>query len=82
VPSIDRAHDEGRLTAHRIFFGLPPDSVQLGAAARPGATITEAGLHADELATRAYLLELQVRRSAGCGAEPARCCYRLVAPPS
>ena len=32
VPSIDRAHDEGRLTAHRIFFGLPPDAVRLAAA--------------------------------------------------
>ena len=26
LPSIDRAHDEGRLTAHRVFFGLPPGS--------------------------------------------------------
>ncbi len=24
LPSIDRTHDEGRLTAHRLFFGLPP----------------------------------------------------------
>src|SRR5215813_1969437 len=41
VPSVDRAHDEGRLTAHRIFFGLPRGVVQLAAAARPNATITE-----------------------------------------
>ena len=29
LPSIDRTHDEGRLTAHRIFFGLPRGAVQL-----------------------------------------------------
>ena len=33
VPSIDRAQDEGRLTAHRIFFGLPRTSVARAARA-------------------------------------------------
>src|SRR5207302_287833 len=59
VPSIDRAHDEGRLTAHRIFFGLPRRSVELAAAARPEATVTELAYMADELADGAYLVELQ-----------------------
>lgn len=41
LPSVDRLADEGRLTAHRIFFGLPPGSTRLADAARAGATITE-----------------------------------------
>jgi len=60
VPSIDRAHDEGRLTAHRLFFGLPSGGVQLAAATRPGATITELAFIPDTIADGAYLLELQV----------------------
>jgi arylformamidase len=60
VPSIDRAHDEGRLTAHRIFFGLPRGAVQLAAATRAGATITELAFVPDSVPDGAYLLELQV----------------------
>jgi arylformamidase len=41
LPSVDRLADEGKLTAHRIFFGLPPGSTRLDEAARGGATITE-----------------------------------------
>jgi kynurenine formamidase len=41
LPSVDRVQDEGRLTAHRIFFGLPAGSTRLADATRPTATITE-----------------------------------------
>lgn len=41
LPSVDRLADEGRLTAHRIFFGLPAGSTRLADAARATATITE-----------------------------------------
>jgi arylformamidase len=41
LPSVDRLEDEGLLTAHRIFFGLPAGSTELAAAARAFATITE-----------------------------------------
>jgi arylformamidase len=71
VPSLDRTHDEGRLTAHRIFFGLPPDSAQLDAAARPDATVTEFAFIPDALADGAYLLQLQVPALAG-DAVPSR----------
>jgi kynurenine formamidase len=71
VPSIDRAHDEGRLTAHRRFFGLPPGAVQLAAATRPGATITELAFVPDRIADGAYLLELQVPALTG-DAVPSR----------
>jgi arylformamidase len=41
LPSVDRLQDEGRLTAHRLFFGLPPGSTDLAAAQRAHCTITE-----------------------------------------
>ena len=71
LPSIDRAHDEGRLTAHRLFFGLPPGSVRLADATRAAATITELAFIPDSLADGAYLLELQVPALAG-DAVPSR----------
>jgi arylformamidase len=71
VPSIDRAHDEGRLTAHRIFFGLPRGATELAAAARATATITELAFVPDAVADGAYLLELQVPALAG-DAVPSR----------
>ena len=71
VPSIDRTHDEGRLTAHRIFFGLPRQSEELAAAARPEATVTELAFVPDELTDGAYLFELQVPALGG-DAVPSR----------
>jgi arylformamidase len=71
VPSIDRAHDEGRLTAHRIFFGLPRQSAELATAARPEATVTELAFMPDELTDGAYLLELQAPALGG-DAVPSR----------
>lgn len=71
LPSIDRAHDEGRLTAHRVFFGLPRASVALAQAGRPRATITELAYIPDSLADGPYLLELQVPALAG-DAVPSR----------
>jgi arylformamidase len=71
LPSIDREHDEGRLSAHRIFFGLPPRSRQLSEAQRAQATVTELAYVPDFLGDGCYLLELQV--PAVCGdAVPSR----------
>jgi hypothetical protein len=41
LPSVDRGDDQGRLGAHRVFFGLPPGSTRLADALRRHATITE-----------------------------------------
>lgn len=60
LPSIDRAHDEGRLTAHRIFFGLPPGDAVLAHAKRSQCTLTELAYVADDVADGSYLLQLQV----------------------
>jgi arylformamidase len=71
LPSIDRAHDEGRLTAHRVFFGLPRGSRALGAAQRPRSTITELAFIADNVTDGPYLLQIQVPAIAG-DAVPSR----------
>jgi len=71
LPSIDRAHDEGRLTAHRVFFGLPPSSTTLAQATRPRATVTELAYIPDTAPDGPYLLELQVPALGG-DAVPSR----------
>lgn len=60
VPSMDRLDDGGHLTAHRVFWGLPPGSTDAAAATRPRATITELIFAADSVPDGRYLLELQV----------------------
>jgi kynurenine formamidase len=79
VPSLDRTHDEGRLTAHRIFFGLPPGSAQLRAAARSNATVTELSFVPDELPDGPYLLQIQVPALAGDAVPSRPLLYPLLA---
>jgi kynurenine formamidase len=69
LPSIDRAHDEGRLTAHRVFFGLPPRAT--AGAMRPQATITEFARIPPEVPDGLYVLEIQTPAIAG-DAVPSR----------
>ncbi len=65
LPSLDREDDAGRLTAHRVFFGLPPGAHELAAASRPDATVTELAYVPDTAADGAWLLELQVPTLSG-----------------
>ncbi len=60
LPSADRADDHGRLTAHRLFFGLPPGGRQARAATRPQASITELAWIAPTIRDGWYLLDLQI----------------------
>ena len=60
LPSIDRAHDEGRLAGHRRFWGLPPGGVSSADATRPDATITEMIYVPDEVPDGIYALSLQL----------------------
>jgi kynurenine formamidase len=41
LPSVDRSDDDGRLGAHRVFFGLPPANTALAEARRAQCTVTE-----------------------------------------
>lgn len=60
LPSVDRLLDEGRLTGHREFFGLPPGSLDPAEVARPDATITEMIYVPDALPDGCYALSLQL----------------------
>jgi len=60
LPSADRADDQGRLTAHRIFFGLPPGGRHSRDATRPQASITELAWVAPTIRDGWYLLDLQI----------------------
>jgi arylformamidase len=71
LPSIDRAHDEGQLTAHRVFFGLPPDARELAKVQRPQCTITELAYIPDTAPDGMYLLEIQAPALGG-DAVPSR----------
>ena len=71
TPSIDRSHDEGRLTAHRIFFGLPRGDTTLAHVTRAQATVTEFAYIPDTVADGPYFLELQVPALGG-DAVPSR----------
>jgi kynurenine formamidase len=65
LPSIDRTHDDGKLTAHRIFFGLPPTSVERADAARGDCTITELAFVPNEIPDGSYALALQAAAIGG-----------------
>jgi len=80
LPSIDRPQDEGRLTAHRVFFGLPHESRELAQARRPHSTITELAHIPDEVADGWYLLELQVPALGGDAVPSRPLLYSLQAP--
>ena len=60
LPSADRADDQGKLTAHRLFFGLPPGGRHARDACRPQATITELAWVAPMIHDGWYLLDLQI----------------------
>jgi kynurenine formamidase len=60
LPSLDRAHDDGRLAGHRRFWGLPDKGVSSGDAIRGDATVTEMVFVPDEIEDGLYALSLQV----------------------
>ena len=80
LPSIDRIEDEGRLTAHRVFFGLPPGARELPLARRARCTITELAYVPDSTADGAYLLELQVPALGGDAVPSRPLLYSLESP--
>lgn len=60
LPSLDRMQDAGKLTGHRIFWGLPPGSTDITAAQRGHATVTELIFVPADVDDGRYLLDLQV----------------------
>jgi arylformamidase len=60
LPSLDRADDGGRLTAHRLYWGLEPGATSAATATRGHATVTELAYVDDAICDGLYLLNLQV----------------------
>jgi arylformamidase len=60
LPSLDRDHDQGRLTGHRLFFGLPAGSTTLADAHRAHCTLTELAWFDPSIPDGCYALSLQV----------------------
>lgn len=60
LPSIDRAADAGHLTAHRLFWGMPPKVTDAAHATRAHATVTELAYIDNAIADGLYVLNLQV----------------------
>ena len=60
IPSLDKAHDEGLLTCHRIFWNLPAGSHQLSETARTDRTVTEMVFVPDHIEDGVYDLTIQI----------------------
>ena len=71
LPSIDRTFDEGKLSNHRIFWQVAPDSRQLNETSLIYHTVTEMIYVADEIEDGTYLLNLQITAFAA-DASPSR----------
>jgi kynurenine formamidase len=71
LPSVDRLEDEGRLTTHRIFFGLPERSTDLAESARAHCTITELARFPAGLTDGPCAVQLQIPAFSG-DAVPSR----------
>jgi len=79
LPSVDRSADEGLLTAHRLYWGVPPGSTSAAGATRPDATITELAYADSSVADGRYLLNLQVAPFDADAAPSRPVLYPLVA---
>lgn len=60
LPSLDRTHDEGRLTGHRLFWDLPAGGTDAARSGRRTATLTEMIFVPDEVADGLYAMNLQI----------------------
>jgi len=69
LPSVDRLQDEGKLSAHHIFWQVPQGTHDTAAA--PDRTITELIYVPDEIIDGPYLLNLQIAAFAA-DAAPSR----------
>ncbi len=60
IPSIDKMHDEGRLTNHHIFWNVPEGTQEATPDTRVNRTVTEMIFVDDAISDGLYLLNLQL----------------------
>lgn len=71
IPSVDRMFDGGRLSAHHIFWNIPPGSRQAAPEAHRSKTITEMVYIPGEIPDGHYLANIQIPNFAA-DAAPSR----------
>jgi Putative cyclase len=81
TPSVDRAHDDGQLWSHRMFWGIEPGSPSAPADGLPKRSITELIYVPDEIADGLYLLDLHIAPFATEAAPSRPILYPLRATP-
>ncbi len=60
VPSLEKLHDEGKLSNHRIFWNVEQGSSEINSQTKVNNTVTEMIYVPDEVADGVYLLNLQI----------------------
>jgi arylformamidase len=60
VPSLDKLHDEGKLSNHRIFWNVEQDSCSINPQTNVNKTVTEMIYVDDSITDGVYLLNLQI----------------------
>ena len=78
TPSIDRLYDEGKLSNHRIFWGIEPGSFETDLATRMNNTITELIYVPNDVNDGEYLLNLQIAPFATDAAPSRPVLFRLL----
>ncbi|RMG24680.1 MAG: cyclase family protein [Bacteroidetes bacterium] len=79
LPSVDRLYDEGRLSAHRLFWGMQPGATATPVAAAQARSITELIYVPNETPDGLYLLNLQIPAFTGDAAPSRPRLFRLKA---
>ncbi len=60
LPSVDRGNDDGKLTAHRIFWNVPRGATHITSSTRAHCSITELAYIDNAILDGEYLLNLQI----------------------
>jgi len=79
LPSVDRLYDQGKLSAHRKFWGIEPGSSQAGEASFKRKTITELIYVPNEVPDERYLLNLQIPNMLSDAVPSRPILYRVIA---
>jgi len=60
IPSLERARDEGKLTTHRIFWGISPETHDIDSQRQSMKTVTELVYVPDDIPDGPYMVSLQI----------------------
>ncbi|MEO8664985.1 MAG: cyclase family protein [Ignavibacteria bacterium] len=78
IPSVDRTFDEGKLTAHHIFWNVPLGSQDVDSQDHSMKTITEMIYAANEIEDGKYFISIQIPNFVGDAAPSRVLMYRVL----